>query len=72
MSTALPILFVTTQNGNALLELVVMTMTVSATALVGMGIAWLMDTTPILMEAPMVLAQVMLTVQMDIYAISIV
>ena len=49
-----------------------MTMTVSATALVGMGIAWLMDTTPILMEAPMVLAQVMLTVQMDIYAISIV
>jgi len=63
---------VTTQNFHALLELVVMTMTVSATALVGMGIAWLMDTTPILMEAPMVLAQVMLTVQMDIYAISIV
>jgi len=62
---------VTTQNFHALLELVVMTMTVSATALVGMGIAWLMDTTPILMEAPMVLAQVMLTVQMDIYAISI-
>jgi len=62
---------VTTQNGNALLELVVMTMTVSATALVGMDIAWLMDTTPISMEEPMVLAQVMLTVQMDIYAISI-